>query len=116
VGEAFLFLFKASKVHLKSVKWITNWYGCVLLDLNNPTQITALKMVQRSLWNWPTKFLSSMVSLHKNVFGFTILQHFSSSKPPEGFQEPLVYIGLKLATISQLPPNIWPQKGLQVLQ
>jgi hypothetical protein len=46
VGEAFLFLFKASKVHQKSVKWITNWSGCVLLDLKNPTQLTTLKTVE----------------------------------------------------------------------
>jgi hypothetical protein len=68
VGEAFLFLFNASKVHQKSVKRITNWSGCVLLDLKNPTQLTTLKKVERSSRNWPPKFASSMASLHKNGF------------------------------------------------
>ena len=67
VGEAFLFLFKASKVHQKSVKWIKNWFGCVLLDLKNPTQLTTLKTVEWSSRKWPAKFLSSMASLHKKM-------------------------------------------------
>jgi len=81
VGEAFLFVFNASKVHQKSVKMITNWFGYVLLDLKNPTQPMTLKNVERSSWNWPTKFPSSMSSLHKNGFGFQIPQHFSCSEP-----------------------------------
>jgi hypothetical protein len=40
-----------------------------------------LKMDERSSQKWPAKLLSSMASLHKNGFGFTILQHFSSSEP-----------------------------------
>jgi hypothetical protein len=57
-----------------------------------------------------------MASLHKNGFGFSILQHFFSFEPISGYQETLVYIGLNLATNSQLLPKIWPQKGLQILQ
>jgi hypothetical protein len=78
VGEALLFLFNASKVHHKSFKMITNWFGCVLLDFKNQTQLTALKTVERSSQNWLAKSPSSMASLHKNGFGFTILEHFSS--------------------------------------
>jgi hypothetical protein len=59
---------------------LQNGLVCVLLDLKNPTQLTTLKTVERSSRNWPAKFLSSMASLHKNVFGFTILQHFSCSE------------------------------------
>jgi hypothetical protein len=57
-----------------------------------------------------------MASLHKNGFGFTILQHLSSFEPLQSCQEPLVYIDFKLVTSSQLPPKIWPKKGLQILQ
>jgi hypothetical protein len=80
VSEAFLFLFNASKLHHKSFKWITNWFGCVLLNLKNLTQLTTLKMVEHSFWNWPAKF-PSMASLHENGFGFQIPQHFSCSEP-----------------------------------
>jgi hypothetical protein len=38
-------------------------------------------MDERSSRKWLAKFLSSMASLHKNGFGFTIIQYFSSSKP-----------------------------------
>jgi hypothetical protein len=68
VGEAFLFLFNASKVHKKIIKRITNWHGCVLLDLKNPIWLIALKKVERNFRNWPPKFASSMASLHKNGF------------------------------------------------
>jgi hypothetical protein len=58
-----------------------------------------------------------MASLHKNGFGSTILQHFPVLNLLfPWLQEPLVYIGLKLATNSQLPPKIWPQKGPKILQ
>jgi hypothetical protein len=81
VGEGFLLLFNASKVHQKSVIWITKWSSCVFLDLKNPTQLTTLKTVERSSQNWPAKFHSSMASLHKNGFGFQIPQHFSCFEP-----------------------------------
>jgi hypothetical protein len=68
VGEALLFLFNVSKVHHKCIKRITNWFGYVLLNLKNPTQLMALKKVERSSWNWPPKFVSSVASLHKNGF------------------------------------------------
>jgi hypothetical protein len=68
VGESFLFLFNASKLHHKSVKRITNYFGCVLIDIKNPTQLTTLKKVEHSSNNWSTKFSSSMASLHKNGF------------------------------------------------
>jgi hypothetical protein len=57
-----------------------------------------------------------MASLHKNGFGSTILQHFPVLNLPPWLQEPLVYIGLKWVTNSQLPPKIWPQKGPKILQ
>jgi hypothetical protein len=77
VGEAFLFIFKASNVNHKNSKWITI---CILLYLKNPTQLTALKTDERSSRKRPAKLISPMASLHKNGFGFTILQHLSSSK------------------------------------
>jgi hypothetical protein len=60
--------------------------------------------------------LSLMASLHKNGFGFSIHQNFPILNLLLGFQEPMVYIGLNLATNSQLLPNILPQKGLQTPQ
>ena len=57
MGEALLFLFKDSKVHQKSVKWIKNWSECVLLDLKNPTQPATLKKANSSSHKWPPKFL-----------------------------------------------------------
>jgi hypothetical protein len=68
VREDFLLIFNAEKLHQKYLKRITNWFGCVLLDLNNPTQPTSLKKVERSSQKWPPKFASSMASLHKNGF------------------------------------------------
>jgi hypothetical protein len=58
--------------------------------------------------------LSSTASLHKNGFGLEILQHKPVLNLLPWLQEPLVYIGLKLVTISQLPPKIWPQKGPKI--
>jgi hypothetical protein len=68
VGEAFLLTFNAIKLHQKYLKRITSWSGYVFIDLKNPTQMTTLKKVERSCWNWPPKFASSMASLHKNGF------------------------------------------------
>ena len=116
VGEAFLFLFKALKLHHNGVKRITNWYVFVLPDLKNPKKMTTLKMDERSSQKWPTKVLSSMASLHKIGFGSTIIQHKPVMNVPQWLQEPLVYIVLKLVTISQLPPKIWPKKGPNISQ
>jgi hypothetical protein len=59
---------------------------------------------------------SSTTSLHKNGFGLENIQ----SKPTLNLlpwpQEGLVYIDLKLVTISQLPPKIWPKKGPNIPQ
>jgi hypothetical protein len=82
VGEDFLLIFNAAKLHQKYLKWITNWSGCVFLDLKNPTQLTALKKVERSSQKWPPKFASSMASLHKNGLSFQILQHSVVFEPP----------------------------------
>jgi hypothetical protein len=64
-----------------------------------------LKMDERSSQKWPTKLLSSMASLHKNGFGFTILQHFSSSEPPQWLSRTFdlyrLEIGNKLPTSPQ---------------
>jgi len=68
VGEAFLFLFIASKLYHKILNWITSWFGCVLFDLNNPTQLTTLKKAKCSSQNWPPNSSSLMASLHKNGF------------------------------------------------
>ena len=48
VGEAFLFLFNSLKIHQKSVKWITNWFDCVMIHFKNPTQPMKLQTVERS--------------------------------------------------------------------
>jgi hypothetical protein len=72
VGEAFLLIFNAAKLHQKYFKKITNWSGCVMTDLKNPTQLTTLKKVERSSWKWPPKFASLMASLHKKVFDFKL--------------------------------------------
>jgi hypothetical protein len=90
--------------------------GLVLPDLKNPSKLTALKTDERSSQKWPAKVHSSIASLHKNGFASTIQQHFSALNLLPWLQEPLVYIGLKLVTISQLPPKIWPQKGPKILQ
>jgi hypothetical protein len=58
------------------------WSCCVILNLKNPTQLTALKKVERSSWKWPPKFASSMASLHKNGLSFTILHDFVVFEPP----------------------------------
>jgi hypothetical protein len=52
-----------------------------------------------------------MASLHKNGFGFSILQNFPILNLPPRLQEPMVYIGLNLATNSQLPPRSGLKKG-----
>jgi hypothetical protein len=70
VGKDFLLIFNVSKVNQKCIKRTTNWFGFVLLDLKNPTQLATLKNVERSSWKWPPKFASSMASLHKNGLGF----------------------------------------------
>jgi hypothetical protein len=105
VGETFLFLFNYSKVHQKSIKWITNWSGCVLIDLKNPTQPTTLKTVERSSRNWSTKFPSSMASLHKNGFDCQIPMHLSYSEPPQCCQEHhglyIFEVGINLPTLFQ---------------
>jgi hypothetical protein len=31
------------------------------------------------------------------------------------YQKPMMYIGFELGISSQLPPKIWPQKGLRFL-
>jgi hypothetical protein len=71
VGEVFLLIFNAAKLHQKYFKWITNWFGCVHLNLKNPTQLMALKKADHSSQKWPLKFASSMASLHKNGLSFT---------------------------------------------
>jgi hypothetical protein len=91
-----------------------SWF--VLPDLKNPSKLTTLKMDVRSSQKWPAKVRSSIASLHNNGFGSTILQHFSALNLLSWLQEPLVYIGLKLVTTSQLLPKIWPQKGPKILQ
>jgi hypothetical protein len=58
VGEAFLFLFQALKVHHNNAKRITNQYGCVLPDVKNPKKLTTLKTDERSSQKWPAKVLS----------------------------------------------------------
>jgi hypothetical protein len=78
VGKDLLLIFNDEKLHPKYLKWITNWSGCVLLNLKNPTQLTTLKMVEHSSHKWPPKFTSSMASMHKNVLGFTIPHHFAA--------------------------------------
>jgi hypothetical protein len=70
MGDAFLLIFNAEKLLQMYLKWITNWFGCVLLDLKNPTQLTTLKKVQCSSHKWPPKFSSSLTSLHKNGLRF----------------------------------------------
>jgi len=75
MGEAFLLIFNASKIHKKYINWITNWSSCVLLDLNNPAQLTTLKNVEHSSWKWTPKFASSMAFLHKNGLSFRKSQH-----------------------------------------
>jgi hypothetical protein len=88
----------------------------ILPDLKNPTKLTALKSDERSSQKWPAKVLSSMASLHKNGFASIILQHKPSLKYLPWLQEPLVYIGLKWVTTSELLPKIWPQKGPNIPQ
>jgi hypothetical protein len=57
-------------------KLITKRYGFVLLDLNNPTQLTTMKKDERSSRKWCPKFASSMASLHKNGLIFQNIQNF----------------------------------------
>jgi hypothetical protein len=70
-----------------------------------------LKSDGRSSQKWPTKVLSLTAPLHKNGFGLENLQHNSALSLPSWPQEGLFYIYLKLVTISQLPPKIWPKNG-----
>jgi hypothetical protein len=112
VGEAFLLIFNVVKIHQKCIKWITNWYGCVLLDLKNPTQLKTLKKVERSSWKWPPKLASSMASLHKNGISFQTLQHYVVMNLLVLSKTSIFFIYLEFGVIiSQLPPKIWPQKG-----
>jgi hypothetical protein len=53
-------------------------------------------------------------SLHKNGFGLANLQHKPALNVLPWPQEGLVYIDLKLVTISHLPPKIWPKKGSNI--
>jgi hypothetical protein len=76
----------------------------------------ALKSDDRSSQKWPTKVLSSIASLHKNGFGLENIQHKHTLNVLPWLQEALVYIDLKLLTISQLLPKIWPQKGPNIPQ
>jgi hypothetical protein len=46
-----------------------------MLNLGNPTQLTALKKTECSSRKWPAKVSSSTASLHKNGFGLALLQH-----------------------------------------
>jgi hypothetical protein len=69
-----------------------------------PKKRKALKSDDRSSQKWPAKVHSSIASLHKNGFGLTNLQHKPDLNVPFSWpQEVLVYIYLKLVTISQLP-------------
>jgi len=75
-----------------------------------------LKLDDRRYHKWPPKVLSSITSLHTNGFGLENLQHKPTLNLPLWLQEPLFYIDLKLVTISQIPPKIWPKKGPNVPQ
>jgi hypothetical protein len=90
--------------------------GHVLPDLMNPSKLTTPKSDERSSQKWPAKVRSSIASLHDNGFGSTIRQHKPVLNLLPWPQEGLVYIDLKLVTISQLPPKIWPQKGPNIPQ
>jgi hypothetical protein len=46
-----------------------------MLDLRNPTQLTALKKTECSSQKWPASVCSSTASLHKDGFGLALLQH-----------------------------------------
>jgi hypothetical protein len=59
---------------------------------------------------------SSTTSLHKNGFVLEKLQHKRALNILSWPQEGLVYIDLKLVTISQLSPKIRPQKGPNIPQ
>jgi hypothetical protein len=59
---------------------------------------------------------SSIASLHKNGFGLENIHHKPSLNILPWLQESLVYIDLKLVTISQLSPKIWPKKGPNIPQ
>jgi hypothetical protein len=75
-----------------------------------------LKSDDRSSQKWPLKVRSSIASLHKNGFGLENLQHKPTLNVLPWPQEGLVYIDLKLVTISQLLPKIWPKKGPNIPQ
>jgi hypothetical protein len=59
---------------------------------------------------------SSIASLHKNGFGLEKFRHKPALNLLPWPEEGLVYIYLKLVTISELPPKIWPQKGPNIPQ
>jgi hypothetical protein len=75
-----------------------------------------LKYDDQSSQKWPAKVRSSTTSLHKNGFGLEKIQHKPALNLLSWPQEGLVYIDLKLVTISQLSPKIWPQKGPNIPQ
>jgi hypothetical protein len=103
--------------YIKSISnGLQTGYGGVLLNLKNPTQLMTLKKVECSSHKWPPKFASSMASLHKNGLIFQTLHHSVVSEPFWTVKKPLIYIYLELGILSQLSPNIWPQKGLQILE
>jgi hypothetical protein len=111
-----LFLFEAFQVHHDSSKRLKKLAGHVLPDLMNPSKLTAPKSDERGSQKWPAKVHSSIASLHDNGFGSKIWQHKPIMNLPPWPQEGLVYIDMKLVTISQLPPNIWPKKGPNIPQ
>jgi hypothetical protein len=61
--------------------------------------------------NGPQRCAPQQLPCIKNGFGLENLQHKPALNPLPWPQEGLVYIDLKLVTISQLPPKIWPKKG-----
>jgi hypothetical protein len=116
MGEALLFMFEALNVHHKSANGFKKLASYVLLDIKNPSKLTTLKTNERSSPKWLAKVHSSIASLHKNGFTSIIHQHFPDMNLLPWLQEPMVYIGLKWVTNSQLPPKLWPQKGPKILQ
>jgi hypothetical protein len=70
-----------------------------------------LKLDDRSSHTLPAKVRSSTTSLHKNGFVLENIKHKPTLNLLSWPQDSLVYIDMKLVTISQLPPKILPQKG-----
>jgi hypothetical protein len=75
-----------------------------------------LKSDDQSSQKWHAKVCSSIAFLHKNGFGLENVQHKPSMNVLPWNQEGLVYIDLKLVTISQLPPKTWPKNGPNISQ